>query len=47
LAGVNDREAAGICREAGIEYHGDDITMEDAVKLFLEKMKGSHLEETP
>ena len=39
LAGVNDKEAAKICQEAGIEYHGDDITMEDAAKLFLNKMK--------
>jgi hypothetical protein len=46
LAGVNDREAARICRAAGIEYHGDDITMEDAAKLMLEKMKSGPAEET-
>jgi succinyl-CoA synthetase beta subunit len=38
LAGVNDNEANKIFMEAGIEYHRDDITMEDAARLMVEKM---------
>jgi len=45
LAGVNDDEAKKICLEAGIEYHGDDITMEDAAQLIIDKMKSAHPEE--
>lgn len=40
LAGVNDSEARELFKEAGIEYHGDDITMEDAARLIINKMKG-------
>ena len=39
LAGVNDSEAKKLCSDAGIEYHGDDITMEDAARLMVDKMK--------
>jgi succinyl-CoA synthetase beta subunit/citryl-CoA synthetase large subunit len=39
LAGVNEPEAKRLFEEAGIEYHGDDITMEDAARLIVEKMK--------
>lgn len=45
LAGVNDGEAKKICLEAGIEYYGDDITMEDAAQLIVDKMKSAHPEE--
>jgi len=45
LAGVNDGEAKRICLEAGIEYYGDDITMEDAAQLIVDKMKSAHPEE--
>jgi len=38
--GVNEAEAKEIFREAGIEYHTDDITMEDAAQLIINKMKG-------
>jgi succinyl-CoA synthetase beta subunit len=39
LAGVNDSEAKRLFAEKGIEYHGDDITMEYAARLMVEKMK--------
>ena len=39
LAGVNEPEARRLFEEAGIEYHGDDITMEDAARLIIDKMK--------
>jgi succinyl-CoA synthetase beta subunit len=39
LAGVNETEARRLFEEAGIEYHGDDITMEDAARLIVDKMK--------
>ncbi|MBM4322186.1 MAG: ATP-grasp domain-containing protein [Deltaproteobacteria bacterium] len=39
LAGVNEPKARELFQEAGIEYHGDDITMEDAARLIAEKMK--------
>lgn len=39
LAGVNEPEAKRLFLEAGIEYHGDDITMEDAARLIIDKMK--------
>ncbi|MFC1916055.1 ATP-grasp domain-containing protein [Chloroflexota bacterium] len=40
LAGVNEPEARKLFGEAGIEYHGDDITMEDAAWLIINRMKG-------
>ena len=45
LAGVNEPEAQKLFEEARIEYHGDDITMEDAARLMLDKMKKAHLKE--
>lgn len=39
LAGVNEPEARKLFQEAGIEYHGDDTTMEDAARLIVDKMK--------
>ncbi len=42
LAGVNDSEARRICSEAGIEYYGDDVTMEDAARLLVDKMKKAY-----
>jgi len=45
LAGVNEPEAQKLFEEARIEYHGDDITMEDAARLMLDKMKKTHLKE--
>jgi len=38
--GVNEAEAKEVFAEAGIEYHTDDITMEDAARLIINKMKG-------
>ena len=31
--------------KAGIEYYGDDITMEDAAQIIVDKMKSAHPEE--
>jgi succinyl-CoA synthetase beta subunit len=39
LAGVNDGEARRIFSDAGIEYYGDDISMEDAARLIVDKMR--------
>ena len=39
LAGVNDGEAKRIFQTADIEYYGDDITMEDAARVIVEKMR--------
>jgi len=39
LAGVHDAEARRLCTEAGLEYHGDDITMEDTARIMVEKMR--------
>jgi succinyl-CoA synthetase beta subunit/citryl-CoA synthetase large subunit len=39
LAGVHDAEARRLCTEARLEYHGDDITMEDTARIIVEKMK--------
>jgi succinyl-CoA synthetase beta subunit len=45
LAGVHDAEARKLCTEAGLEYHGDDITMEDAARIIVDKMKNAYPEE--
>jgi succinyl-CoA synthetase beta subunit/citryl-CoA synthetase large subunit len=45
LAGVHDAEARRLCSEAGLEYHGDDITMEDAARMIVDKMKQAYPEE--
>lgn len=45
LAGVNDAEARKLCTEAGLEYHGDDITMEDTARVIVDKMKKAYPEE--
>jgi succinyl-CoA synthetase beta subunit/citryl-CoA synthetase large subunit len=42
LAGVNDSEARRIFSETGIEYYGDDITMEDAALLLVGKMERAY-----
>jgi len=42
LAGVNDVEARRLFAEAGIEYYGDEITMEDAAELIIDKMKKAY-----
>jgi len=42
LAGVNDVEARRLFSEAGIEYYGDEITMEDAAGLIIDKMKKAY-----
>ena len=46
LAGVHDAEAGRLCIEAGLEYHGDDITMEDTARIIVEKMRKAFPEET-
>ena len=45
LAGVHDAEARKLCTEAGLEYHGDDITMEDTARIIVDKMKKAYPEE--
>jgi succinyl-CoA synthetase beta subunit len=45
LAGVHDAEARRLCTQAGLEYHGDDITMEDAARIIVDKMKQAYPEE--
>jgi len=42
LAGVNDQEARKIFAEFGIEYHGDEITMEDAARIMVAKMRSAY-----
>ena len=42
LAGVNEPRAKELFDAAGIEYHGDDVTMEDAARLMVEKMKKAY-----
>jgi succinyl-CoA synthetase beta subunit/citryl-CoA synthetase large subunit len=46
LAGVHDAEARKLCTAAGLEYHGDDITMEDTARIIVEKMRKAFPEET-
>ena len=45
LAGVHDAEARKLCTEARLEYHGDDITMEDTARIIVDKMKKAYPEE--
>jgi succinyl-CoA synthetase beta subunit len=45
LAGVHDAEARRLCTEAGLEYHGDDITMEDTARIIVDRMKQAYPEE--
>jgi succinyl-CoA synthetase beta subunit len=42
LAGVNDGVAKKILQEAGIEYYGDDISMEDAARIIVERMEQTY-----
>ena len=46
LAGVHDVEARKLCIAAGLEYHGDDITMEDTARIIVEKMRKAFPQET-
>jgi len=38
-AGTHDEEGRKIFQGAGIEYHGDDITLEEAAQLMVKKMR--------
>ena len=38
-AGVNDEVGRGVFEAAGVEYHGDDITMATAARLMVAKMQ--------
>lgn len=42
LAGLNESAAAQICDEAGIENYGDDITMEDAARRIVERVRQTY-----
>jgi len=39
-AGVNDEIGKKIFAEAGVEYYGEDITMEEAARIMVRRMKG-------
>lgn len=39
LAGVNDNEARSIASQAGIEYYGDEVTIDDAARIMCDKVK--------
>jgi succinyl-CoA synthetase beta subunit len=38
-AGVNEERAAQLFRERGIEYYGDEITLTEAARLIVERMR--------
>ncbi len=42
FAGVNEEKTKKLFAEARIEYHGEDITMGDAAKLIVNKMKETY-----
>ncbi len=42
LAGVGEEEAGRIFRGIGIEYYGEEITMEDAASRMVERMRESY-----
>jgi succinyl-CoA synthetase beta subunit/citryl-CoA synthetase large subunit len=42
LAGVNDTEARKIFTDFGIEYYGDDVSMEDAARIIVNKMNSNY-----
>ncbi len=39
LVGLNDESARSTIEEAGFEYHGEDLTMEDAAALIVKKVR--------
>jgi len=45
LAGVHDAMARRLCEAIGLEYHGDDITMEDTARIMVSKMEKAYPEE--
>ncbi|MDN5346936.1 MAG: succinyl-CoA synthetase beta subunit [Clostridia bacterium] len=38
-AGINEAEARRLCTEAGLEYYGEEITLTQAAKRMVEKMR--------
>ncbi|MBI2303605.1 MAG: acetate--CoA ligase family protein [Chloroflexi bacterium] len=42
MAGVNEPRAKELLEGAGVPYHGDDITMEDAARMMVERMRQAH-----
>jgi hypothetical protein len=46
MAGNYDSKAVEIFSESGIEYHRDDVTMENAARLMVDKMKKAFPEES-
>ena len=42
LPGVNDDRAKKLSAEAGVAYYGDEITMEDAAQLIVDKMEKAY-----
>ncbi len=41
-AGVNEDQARELFAAAGIQYHGEDITMEDAARLMVDSLKAAY-----
>lgn len=39
LAGVGEERARTLCQAAGIEYHADDITLDEAASLMVQRMR--------
>jgi succinyl-CoA synthetase beta subunit/citryl-CoA synthetase large subunit len=39
LAGVGEARARALCQKAGVEYHADDVTLEEAAALMVERMR--------
>jgi succinyl-CoA synthetase beta subunit/citryl-CoA synthetase large subunit len=39
LAGLNDRAAKELIEQSGYEYHGEDITMDEASALIVQRVR--------
>ena len=39
LAGLSDESAKEVVESAGFEYHGEDLTMDEAARLIVERMR--------
>jgi succinyl-CoA synthetase beta subunit/citryl-CoA synthetase large subunit len=41
LAGVGEERARALCAAAGVEYHADDVTLEEASARMVKRMRSS------
>jgi succinyl-CoA synthetase beta subunit len=41
LAGVGEERARALCAAAGVEYHADDLTLEQAAARMVEVMRAT------